>query len=512
MNKRLIPGFFFTGCLFLLGVQGCSSGQSAPTAESSRLTTAPVSTLTAEPPTSTVPNTVSPSPVPSPTPYPFFNPAGCLLPEEDYSLVEVNGWVLNRRTLNMLEYASVLFNGDPDYLSSRITQGSYHDNGAASWGTHLGGGAVDLSVMLPGTYTIAATDISLMIRALRVAGFAAWYRDANELYSGSAVHIHAIAIGDAQLSGPALAQLIGREGYFLGFNGIPVQAGEPIPDRHGGPVVCSWMVSKGYPANEIDLEGRIPWQQRLLQAASSILTVSEKETRVFADSLGFYPGTLRGMQDLDGPLVIWLLHESSLVHGQDAPPFEMPRFRLSSLDSEWRFWSQFPESEFTLYDYGVPIGRFDFAAWPLLPGDVVVSSMDGTYHHLFLVTEGGKNAAAYSVVPLEQPDGSVLIQRVLLYDPANPMDGLLKTTWSGCIPEACDNSGSFIVFRNEDAHLPAGSLVIHSVKAGDTLPLLAVRFDSTLEDIMNANPDLFAEQLTTGDNIAIPVNTLAGGK
>jgi hypothetical protein len=424
----------------------------------------------------------------------------------------VNGWYLNQRTLIMLKHASVLFNGSPQYLLSLITQGSYHGNGAASWGTHLGGGAVDLSVMLPGTYTIAASDIAPMISALRAAGFAAWYRDADELFSGSAVHIHAIAIGDAQLSEPALAQLISWEGYFFGFNGIPVPNGDPIPDRHGGHVVCSWMKSYGYPVNEIALNDRVPWQQRLVQAASAILTGSGLETSELADSLDFYPGTLRGMQDLEGPLVMWMLHESGLVPGGDAAAYPLPRFRLASLDDEWRFWVQFSGDAFTRYDYEAPIGNFDFAAWPLLPGDVVISSINGSYEHLFMVTEGGNGAAAYAVVPQEQTDGSFLIQAALLYDPANPMDGLLKTTWSGCSTDACENPGSFIVYRREDLHLPAGSQVTHTVRPGDSLPLLAVRYDSTLEEIIAVNAGLQAGQLIVGETVLIPVNTLAGSQ
>ena len=510
MKIRLLPGLFVTGCLFLLAGQGCSKWQIDREIEYTLPPAALVSTMTVTVPVVTATLPPSPSLSPFPTPYPYFDPAGCLAPVEDYSLVEVNGKYLNQRTLIMLKHASDLFNGSPQYLLSLITQGSYHDNGAASWGTHLGGGAVDLSVMLPGTYTIAQADISPMIAALRAAGFAAWYRDADELYSGSAVHIHAIAVGDAQLSEPALAQLTSREGYFFGFNGLPAQYGEPIPDRNGGPVVCSWMVSSGYPENKVSLEGRVPWQQRLLQAAGSILTGSGEETRILADSLNFYPGTLRGMQDLEGPLVMKLLHDSSLVPGNVASYVPLPRFRLSSLDDEWRFWSQFPADIFSRYDYDAPVGGFDLAAWPLLPGDVVITSMNGSYGHLFMVTEGGKGAAAYSTVPLEQTDGSYLVERVLLYDPGTPGEGLLKSAWSGCTIAECANAGSFIVFRREDLHMPPGSLVSHLVRPGDTLPLLAVRYDSNLEDIIAANPGLSAGQLVVGERISVPVNTLAG--
>lgn len=161
-------------------------------------------------------------------------------------MVEVNGWKLNRRTLAMLQHAAGLYGGELEITGYAITQGSYHDNGAASFGTHLGGGAVDLSVMRRGTYTVLYDDIPPLIRALRAAGFAAWLRDLDELYPGSPIHIHAIAIGDRDLSEAARDQLGGPYGYFRGYNGIPVPNGRPIPDRHGGPLVCQWMVEMGY--------------------------------------------------------------------------------------------------------------------------------------------------------------------------------------------------------------------------------------------------------------------------
>ena len=59
----------------------------------------------------------------------------------------------------------------------------------------------------------------------------------------SPVHIHAIAIGDAELSQAAIDQLIGPNGYFRSFTGFP---DTQEPDRHGGPVLCQWMIDMGY--------------------------------------------------------------------------------------------------------------------------------------------------------------------------------------------------------------------------------------------------------------------------
>jgi len=120
---------------------------------------------------------------------------GCIVPSDDYSRLEINGHQLNHRTYEMLAQAQTVYDGEINFTGEAITQGSYTNAVGASFGTHAGGGAVDLSVMQPGTYTILYSDIEKIIQALRITGFAAWYRDFDALYPGSPPHIHAIAIG-----------------------------------------------------------------------------------------------------------------------------------------------------------------------------------------------------------------------------------------------------------------------------------------------------------------------------
>ena len=202
-------------------------------------------TLTPLPPTFTL--TVVPSPIETLLPTSTPEPLGCLKPPEDYTRVDVNGWTVNQRTLAMLAHAQELYGGEIDLTDHAITQGSYHDNGSASFGTHLGGGAVDLSVMRWGTYTVLWDDVKPLLHALRLAGFAAWLREYGELYEDSPIHIHAIAIGDRELSTAAEEQLTGEAGYLRGFSGLPVDMyGPPTPDRYGGPILCQWMIDLGY--------------------------------------------------------------------------------------------------------------------------------------------------------------------------------------------------------------------------------------------------------------------------
>lgn len=209
-------------------------------------TPTPVSTATETPipPTSTPTPTLTSIPTQTPTP----EPDGCQKPPEDYSRVDVNnGHMINERTLAMLTHAQELYGGEIELTGYAITQGSYSNSVAASFGTHSGGGAVDLSVMRQGTYTVLWEEVGPLLRALRLAGFAAWLREYGELHPDSPIHIHAIAIGDQELSEAAENQLTGPAGYFRGYSGLPTEEGElPTPDRYGGPVLCQWMIDLGY--------------------------------------------------------------------------------------------------------------------------------------------------------------------------------------------------------------------------------------------------------------------------
>ncbi|TDD31872.1 peptidoglycan-binding protein [Actinomadura sp. KC06] len=116
------------------------------------------------------------------------------------------GFVVNSRTRSMLREAERLLGRD-----LVLEQGSYNPGGdPTSAGTHDGGGVVDISVK---GMDEAAREVAA--RALRRVGFAAWVRSPRQ--GDWPWHIHAAAISDTDLSGPAQHQ---TGDYYLGRNGL----------------------------------------------------------------------------------------------------------------------------------------------------------------------------------------------------------------------------------------------------------------------------------------------------
>jgi hypothetical protein len=242
ITSKFKPSGHFALVILLLGMTlaACAPNYVTPIPTGTSLTTAI---------TQVSPSPNQPSPTASPTAQPTnTEPAGCREPSADYTLITINDHQLNQRTYDMLVYAQSLYDGPIDITDQAITQGSYTNAVEASFGTHAGGGAVDLSVIDPNDFSVLYDEIDPLIQALRQAGFAAWFRDFNDLYEGSPVHIHAIAIGDRELSLAAREQLAGPFGYFWGYDGLPQDDKVPQRDPHGGPILCEWMVEMGYPA------------------------------------------------------------------------------------------------------------------------------------------------------------------------------------------------------------------------------------------------------------------------
>lgn len=124
-----------------------------------------------------------------------------------YGRVIYKGVKVNRRTKAALEWVRKRTG-----INFSLAQGSYNVGVAASAGTHDGGGVVDVRVT-----DLTAGEIDIVLRALKDAGFAAWYRPAVSGLWGP--HIHAVLRGDKEMAPGAAAQVVSYDAKRSGLKG-----------------------------------------------------------------------------------------------------------------------------------------------------------------------------------------------------------------------------------------------------------------------------------------------------
>ncbi len=392
-------------------------------------------------------NSDSPPQAEPPPPYqqvPFMaatdslEPAGCSLPVDDYSPVQVGERVLSVRTFGMLRQAMEIYDGSVDLLATAIVSIDHPSKLHDIPDPHYDRGALDISVRHPLTNRILYEELESVVTALRAAGFAAWLRDTNELYPGSEIHVHAIAIGDRDLSRQALDQLLGKYGYFAGMKGYFDSAG--TLDPHGGPILCNWMRAAGLgDFHQVQItppQDILDWQERLRRTAQSFVTDSREETLQIARVLGFQRYGQEDPSNMCGPLSAAILQRAGLLPSAAGPVADLANYWLADPLTNGRPWSLFPSDQYQIHRFTQSIEQFDFSEWPLLAGDFVYTySGHGAFSHMFVVTEVDVDGRLYTVTNQEQPDGDYWIERVLLYDPMDPGAGVLRST--------CDNCGSW---------------------------------------------------------------------
>lgn len=465
---------------------------------------------------STLPQNIAPKPVYAELLERMNEPVGCRQPSHDYTEVQVSERKLNRRTYEMLEYAASLYEGKIDITGTAILNRNYLHNYPSSFAAHLEPGVVDFAVFPSRGTRMAYADIEPLIKALRVAGFAAWLREENEVFQGSRAHIHAVAIGDVTLSEDARQQLDGEYGYFYGYTGIPGAQQEALPDRHGGPAVCQWMVDAGYSAPQAVLQTSVSqqsrnWQEKLRLAAESYLTTGARESVAVAQRLDYLAGPIEHPSTMCGPLAAAILRDAGLLPRGITPASNLYNFWLANPRVDQRPRSLFPEREYDYFQFSTPINEFDFSAWPLYPGDFLYTYayQASGFDHMFVVSEVDAAGRAYVISNEEQADGGFLIQRLLLYDPADPSAGALHNEWLIRHSNRMrTGGGGFDVLRKKGLNLPPGSRFEYAVEPGDTLASILDRYNSSLDTLIGVNQVADLLDVGVGQSLVIAVNLL----
>ena len=412
----------------------------------------------------------------------FLNPAGCKRPSDDYSLIEGDYWTLNQRTFEMLEYAAVLYQGEIDLTGHAITQGSYSNGEPQSFGTHSGGGAVDISVMREGSYTVLYPEIFELVRALRAAGFAAWFRDFDEVYLGSPVHIHAIAIGDEQLSDAAENQLIGDSGYFKGLSGLFDEYGNPGTDRFGGPILCDWML------DIYQEEIFIPEQQSYesIQLISLNYLPGSKTSFLFNQySNDLFNNSWYSI--VNGEVINDILREAGKL-----PEALLSDFRGKNFVERFRIFSDSQQTWYEKIDFSESFlnSRKELAG--IKPGDILLLNGDNQttsckFENIFLVTRLDENGLPWSV-GVQKKDGEMSISEIELFSD------------EGCFNSGISGASGFIWYKRISAENEG---FFYSVEPGDSLKTISLKFDVDIQELVLAN-QLTNKDLKTGQELIIP--------
>lgn len=142
------------------------------------------------------------------------------------------GKQLNQRTVAMVQAAEKLAK-----QQFTIMQGSYNSGGVtASAGTHDGGGAIDVAAA-----QLTAAHRKAVVLALRQVGFAAWLRTPSQ--GRWPYHVHAIAVGDKDLSRGAANQVAE---YRRCRNGLANRGKDDGPPGYYG---MSWELYLHYHPN-----------------------------------------------------------------------------------------------------------------------------------------------------------------------------------------------------------------------------------------------------------------------
>lgn len=150
-----------------------------------------------------------------------------------------DGRVVTVRTRDALLYAERLWQQrGKHHKKIRLAQGSFSNSVGASAGTHAGDAVVDIRTTGVGLTT---AETVLLLRCLKLAGFAAWIRDERD---GMPPHIHACLIADPEMASGAKAQCVD---FDKGLNGLVNRRRDRNPYRPKPKVRFSWLQGKPVP-------------------------------------------------------------------------------------------------------------------------------------------------------------------------------------------------------------------------------------------------------------------------
>jgi hypothetical protein len=163
-----------------------------------------------------------------------------------------------------------------------------------------------------------------------------------------------------------------------------------------------------------------------------------------------------------------------------------------------------------VYHFRQPLSAFDFAAFPLYPGDFLYtySKKDG-FDHMLVITEKDAAGNVYTVTNLVKifPEKKVSIERAVFYNESDRALGLAHNEWAVDMKNGRTGHDGFDVFRwtwmTKDI---TGQPAAYTVRPGDTLGLVAERWKTPAGQIARYNDLALDAALRIGQVLQIPPN------
>ncbi len=123
---------------------------------------------------------------------------------------------------------------------------------------------------------------------------------------------------------------------------------------------------------------------------------------------------------------------------------------------------------------------------------------------MFIVTEVDGFGRAYTVTNQQQSDASYRIERFMLYDPQDAQAGVMRGLWVQSARVGRTGLAGFEVLRRVGVTQARGSAYRYTVEPGDTLALVAAKFDTSPQAVAGSNPGL-APALRVGQSLTVLV-------
>lgn len=433
---------------------------------------------------------VTGTPLPSPTPAgQFVEPAGCRTPSEAETYDQ------------RLAYVNQLYNPTVPLLKLRL-DGVWNNQTQIYERVNEFAAAFSVADIQP------AYRIQELLNAFHVGGFVTWLRADPK----QGLQILAVAL---------------RPGVFESVWGDMVRAYWPssssVPEDDNAVLFalkltpCAWMVEQGYaPKLPAGLLEKATWTQPdFVTAGQPFLAPSTDEAFRVARQIDWLANSEGESPVLMcGPLVWAILNTAgAFPPGYGAWMNNPKSFWLPKPSENGRPWSLFPPELYRVTRITDPIASYDFARFPLHPGDMVYtySGEDG-FDHVLVVTEDDGSGSLYTVSNLIKavPETDFSIRRLQVYSTADPEVGAFRNEWSKDLVNGRTGHKGFEVFRwrwrEKDL---SGQPQPYHVLPGDTIVSIAALWRTPPQLIVTANALDGSQPLKVGDELLIPSNSLA---